>query len=91
MGEFRLEHQAENDPVSTMVLSEVADQANVDPVDLAPRLATVVDTDALEALFTSDSRGYTGVKFRYAGHRITIHSDEVVQVNAEQMTLSERD
>jgi len=64
-------------PISLAVVEAVAAAEGVDPLDLPVPLATVVDTDALDALF----RGKSGrVSFDYFGYRISVDSDRTVAV-----------
>jgi hypothetical protein len=60
---------------SETVLSEVAQQEDVQPEDLNPPLFEVVDPDALDGLFKGD----TGrVSFEYHGYSVTVdHSANV--------------
>lgn len=83
MGEPELELRNESDRLSTLILYEVAEQADVNPSDLSPPIARVIDTDALEALFAEGSDGFSRVEFTYAGHRVQIQGDEIVQINVE--------
>lgn len=83
MGETRLEHRAPDEPLSTMLLYVVAEQTDIDPIDISPPLSTVIDTDALEALFSSGSGGFSRLEFTYAGHRVTVQGDEIVQIRVE--------
>lgn len=83
MGETSLEQRPGNDPLSTMILSEVAEQEDIDPIDLSPPIYTAIDTDALEKLFFGKTDGFARVEFTYAGHQILIQGDEVVQIEVE--------
>lgn len=83
MGETRLERRAPDEPLSTKLLYEVAEQTDIDPVDISPPLSTVIDTDALEALFSGGSGGFSRVEFTYVGHRVTVQGEEIVQIRVE--------
>lgn len=80
MGEPTLEQRPGNDPLSTLILAEVAEREDIDPVDLSPPISTVIDTDALEALFFEGTDGFARLQFTYAGHEITVLGDEVVRI-----------
>lgn len=64
--------------VTTAVISTVATRADTDPVDMDP-LYSVVDTDALNALFQPGAEGQ--VAFTYNGYEIVAHSDGEVNVS----------
>ena len=78
-----METYAENERLSTMILSAIAEQDEIDPVEVSPKLHTAVDIDALESLFFDTSNGPVKVEFSHAGHQVTIHGNEIVQVNVE--------
>lgn len=66
--------------VSTLVVEAVSAETGT-PVDELPCLHDVIDTDALAALFAArDTAGH--VRFRYAGHDVTVHADRTVEVSA---------
>ena len=83
MDEFQLEQRADNEPLGAMILSEIAEQEDIDPIEVSPKLYTAIDTDALEALFFGETDGPTRVEFTYAGHQVAIQGDEVVQITVE--------
>ena len=83
MSEPLLEQRAGNESLRTMILSEVAEQEDIDPTDLSPQLYTVIDTDALEELFFGETDGFVRVEFTYVGHQVTVQGDEVVQIEVE--------
>lgn len=67
-------------PISTVVISLVADVAGVDPTDLPP-LASAVDPDALDAVFQfPDAAGDHTVGFDYAGYHVVVHGTGRVHV-----------
>lgn len=78
-----MELSARTDRLSTMILEEIAAQNGVDPVEVSPKLYTVIDTDALESLFFGETGGPAKVEFPYAGHQVTIEGDEIVRVIVE--------
>lgn len=63
------------------IVTEVAAQHGVDPIDLEPPLDDIVDTDALEALFSDSLDGTTretvAVEFTYCGHRVVVDEGTV--------------
>lgn len=73
-----------NQPLSTRVIEAIASRKGVDPIDLDEPLYTVVDTEALDALFfpgrVDDSRTEGRVTFRYDEHVVTVFSDGRVEV-----------
>ncbi|MFB6139006.1 MAG: HalOD1 output domain-containing protein [Halosimplex sp.] len=60
------------------IVSAVADDAGVDPVELPP-LGETVDPDALVDLLAADSA--VAVSFEYVGRRVEIGSDREVRVD----------
>lgn len=62
------------EPVSSTVVSAVADREGVDPRELEPRLHSVVDTDALNSFFDGNRGGDLRVEFQYAGYEITVRN-----------------
>lgn len=58
--------------VGMAVISTVAARSNTDPEEL-DSLYSVVDPDALEALFQPGTTGT--VSFRYHGYEVVVHSD----------------
>lgn len=71
----RLDRQ---NPASLAVVEAVAEAEGVDPADLDPPLARVIDPDALDALFTDGSSGW--MTFHYSGYAVTVHADGSVDV-----------
>ena len=59
------------------VVETVADAEDTDPVKIRPVLAEVVDPDALDALFRTESGRVT---FDYCGYRVTVSADRTVDV-----------
>nr|WP_226007851.1 HalOD1 output domain-containing protein [Natrinema salinisoli] len=72
------EQDTENTPVYAVV-SAVAEAEGVDHVDLPP-LYNVIDPEALNALFTSDSGGVSTVEFEYAGYAVVVRGEGTVEV-----------
>jgi hypothetical protein len=66
---------------SLRVVRSVAEAEGVDPTDIEPVLAEVVDPQALDALF--DGReGTTGhVYFGFKGYDVTVRSDGTVEIS----------
>lgn len=66
-------------PLSTAVTEAVRAGSETALTDLPP-LYDAIDPDALNAMFSG--RGTDGwVKFRYAGHVVTVHADRTVEVS----------
>lgn len=65
---------------SERVVRVVADENNVDPLDLPP-LQHTIDADALDA--TVDCLDDGTVEFDYADHSVTVHADGRVTVSTE--------
>jgi hypothetical protein len=69
---------------SQVIIDLIADLEGVDPVDLSPPLYSVVDPDALDALFHSsnDNSAQTPghVYFEYCGYEIRVQSDNEVAI-----------
>jgi len=60
---------------SLAVVEAVATAEGISPLDLSVPLATVIDTDALDALFRCES---CNVTFDYCGYRVSVDSDRSV-------------
>lgn len=71
------------EPVSSAVVSAVAEREDVDPREIEPRLHSVVDTDALNQFFDADRENYLRVEFRYAGYEITVRDPD--EIDLEQV------
>lgn len=62
------------------VVRVVADEADVDPLELPP-LYNTIDTDALDAVIETVPSG--SVQFRYADHYVTVYGDGSVEVTEQ--------
>jgi len=62
------------------VVYSVAEERGVDPTELTP-LATVVDPDALEALFASNGAQPDAVEFPYAGYDVRLTENGRVELS----------
>lgn len=83
---------SEGESISLKVIEEVADREGIDPAELQPPLHTVVDTDALDALFRSTAstpRAEGTVEFQYRGHTIRVDGGGEVAFG-ETVSFSER-
>ena len=69
--------------LTTRVVEEIADREGVDPLELSPRLNTVIDGDAVEALFAGESGDQVELEFTYADHRVTVVGAEEVRIETE--------
>lgn len=78
-----IEHSTAATTVSDEVVSAVATEKEVDPMELTP-LYEVVDPDALDALYRSNGFGRAGpparVEFTYCGCDVVIDGAESVTV-----------
>lgn len=68
----------ELDEIVVAIVDAVSDAEGVSPLELQP-LTTVIDPDALSALFR-DRRNAMTVEFHYRGYRIRVSSDSHVTV-----------
>lgn len=65
--------------LSEAVISAVAEAKGLDPLEVGPPLAEVIDPDALDSLF----RGGVGtVTFEYAGYEVTVDDEGDVSLTA---------
>ncbi|WP_226013421.1 HalOD1 output domain-containing protein [Halomicrobium salinisoli] len=63
------------------ILEALADEAGVDPVELSPPLADVVDPDALDALLErADPDAEVAVHFEYQEYEVVARADGGVDV-----------
>lgn len=67
----------DGDDVAHAVVAAVADRKGVDETDLDPRLNSVVDPDALNAVFKD---GTGRLSFEYHGFRVTVDSGSGVDL-----------
>lgn len=67
------------EPVSTKVVTRVADAKGVDPTELSP-LYYAIDPDALDQIFEPLQSGTVQVQFTFAGCDVTVSSDRQVTV-----------
>lgn len=71
------------EPISLSIVEAVADAEGVDPAELDPPLATVVDPTAIDRLFSrsrADSSGVERLSLTYRGYRVAIESDGEVHL-----------
>ncbi len=83
----------ESKRVSEIVIEAIANQADVDPLDLGVPLGTVIDPDALDALFTSpfdDALRDGRVEFTYCDYQVTVnhHSETGITVDVTPIDSS---
>lgn len=69
--------QSEHASITYQIIEEVADQAEKTALELPP-LQTVIDTDSLDRII-ENSKNAT-IRFTYAGHIVTVHSDGTIDV-----------
>jgi len=69
--------------VSIQIVEAVAETAGVDPLELPPLYETI-DPEAIDALIADLEAGQSTsadiIKFAYADHMVTVHSDQTVEV-----------
>jgi hypothetical protein len=61
------------------ILEAVADAIGT-PITALPPLSGAIDLDGLDAIVTDADAHDVTVTFRYAGHRVLVHSSETVYV-----------
>ncbi len=72
-------HCSDPDEVAVAVVELVAERTDRDPLEIEPRLGTVVDVEALSALIESPYT--TGrLRFDYAGCTVTVEGGGTVAV-----------
>lgn len=69
-----------SEPVWFTIVSRVADEEGIDPLELDP-LQSTLDTDALEALVAVDGRQDLRIDFQYHGYEVSVRGDRGVDVN----------
>lgn len=80
-----MDTSTQND-IGWAVVTAVAKAKNIDPMDLEPPLASVIDPDALNSLFKKDLRiGH--ITFQYSDCEVTIHSDGTVNVDPDVLSI----
>lgn len=84
-GIYRTEFDFHTRPATEAVIDAIATASGSDPLELTP-LYSVVDPDALEALFTptvaSSSQIEGSVTFTLDGHHVTVHSYGIITVES---------
>ena len=82
---------SEGASISLKVVEKVADREGTDPAELHPPLHTVVNTEALDALFRSTpstARTDGMIEFEYQGYKIRIDGSGEVQID-EALSFTE--
>jgi hypothetical protein len=69
------------EPPSLTVIREIAEEKDIDPENIEPPLSTVIDTDALDRLFTGSEHTDGRVTFEYSGYSVTVDSDGDVEID----------
>lgn len=74
-----------SDSVTAEITQAIAAQRDMDPTELEPPLYTVVDTEALNDLFSTTKHGPRcgQISFSYCGQRVTVRSDDGVEIEIE--------
>lgn len=74
---------SEGELTSLKVVEEVAARDGIDPAELQPPLHTVIDTEALDALFKSTPstpRANGTIKFHYRNYTIQVDSSGEIHI-----------
>lgn len=73
--------------IGTCVVLGVAEVSGIDPVELQ-QLNSVVDAEALDALFDHSRQGSSSdhVSFNYHGYRVTVYRDDEILLQPHQHT-----
>lgn len=83
MGTYRTEFDDHARPPTEAVIFAVAEASQTDPLDLPP-LHSVLDTDALNALFdtstNSQSRTKITVSFEFADHHVVLKGHGIIVI-----------
>ena len=66
--------------ITETIVSEVADEEGVDPLELEP-LYTAIDPDALQALYEPPN-DVTRLEFEYAGYEVIIEDEDQVHLES---------
>ncbi|MFC7026697.1 HalOD1 output domain-containing protein [Halomicroarcula sp. GCM10025324] len=68
--------------MSERVVQAVADHRGVDPRELDESLYSVINPEALDALFSRppEESGVQMLRFRYLGHRVIVEADCTITV-----------
>lgn len=78
--------------VTLKIVEKIAEREKTDPAELNPPLHTVINTEALEALYQSTpntDRTAGTVEFEYMGYQVKVNSSGDVQIG-ETISFSER-
>lgn len=73
-----------------LVIAETVSDALNTPVEELPPLSQSIDLEGLEAVVTDDRAHDVTVTFTYAGHRVLVHSDNLVYVRPNQNDDTDR-
>jgi hypothetical protein len=70
--------------VSARVIEAIAEHERLDPLDVDPPLAEVIDTDALDAIIGGAAPGLADitVQFSHNGCRVHVSSDGTIEVSS---------
>ncbi|MFW6017733.1 MAG: HalOD1 output domain-containing protein [Halapricum sp.] len=77
------------EPATLAVVTAVAETKGVSPAELTP-LATVIDPDALEALFGSPSDNRYELRFEYEDCTVFVTNDAEVTVRAHTNSSADK-
>lgn len=74
---------SKREPVSHTIVKKIADREGVDPAEMNPPLHSVIDTDALDALFqptSTTARKEGTIEFYYCGYQVQVDRSGEVQI-----------
>lgn len=73
-----------------MTIAEAVSDALNTPMEELPPLSHSIDLEGLDAIITNDRSNDVTVTFSYAGHRVLVHSDNLVYVRPIQNDKTDR-
>lgn len=71
----------ETDQICIDVIETIASVTDSDPLTMNPPLYDVIDTDALDSLYSNGAD--VSVAFEYDGHEVHIDTDRTITVDGE--------
>lgn len=75
---------SDGEPVSLTVVAKIAAREGVDPAEMTPPLHSVIDTDAVDALFgasSTTSPDERTLEFHYCGYRVRVTGAGEVRIS----------
>ena len=85
------QHPSETESMTIKVTEAIAKHRGVNPMSVDPPLHSVIDTDALDSLFTSTKDGprQGTVTFEYGRDVVTVSGNEEVTIESTTKTLGD--